>query len=580
MMLRNSGLKLHIGTVGAQCPWPYKYDTHMILVLISLVILALLCRYTFRNRSVPGAIPFIVMTILIMLWILTNGLWMMGTTDEIRIFWFKCRATLMLPIITTAFIFSLDYAGLERWITPATLTTLAAPSIIIVLLILTNNTHHLVWTRIILDGTVHIDRSPITWGFVFFAYLLSLLQLMVLVRLFLNSPRHRWIAAGLIVAPFIIRGAYALTLAGWNPPAAMDPMTIAATLAVIPYAVAVFHYSMFYVIPIARDTVMETMPNGMMVLDIRDRIVDINAKVRRILGLIDSNVSGYTLESLLKNHRDLLRFLQDPDQVEHELCIGGETDIWYHVSKSSLVDRRGYNLGRLIWFHDVTEQKRAHERVIDKQRALAMLKERELLARELHDGIGQMMAAADLQIASAKIFVDRGDTCGLEGCLQSLSEVTQEIKGTIREYLVGVKRPAETDQGIVTTVRNYMRHFTQNYAIKAQLIVPSGLETMSFDSAIDAQLHPIIQESLMNVRRHSKATSARVIFEPIDGGIRVTVEDDGQGFDSKVAIAGQGFGLRSMRGRAEMIGARFDIISAPGKGTRVILEIPWRKEKI
>ena len=561
-------------------PWPYKYDPHMILVLISLTVLALLCRYTFRNRSVPGAVPFIVMTILIMLWILTNGLWMIGTTDEIRIFWFKCRASLMLPIITTGFIFSLDYAGLERWITPATLTTLAAPSIIIALLILTNDTHHLIWTQIIFNGTVYIDRSPITWGFVAFAYLLSLLQLMVLVRLFLNSPRHRWIAAGLIVAPFIIRGAYALTLTGWKPPAAMDPMTIAATLAVIPYAVAVFHYSMFYVVPIARDTVIETMPNGMMVLDIRDRVVDINAKVRKILGMIDSKVSGDTLNSVLKNHPDLLRLLQNPDQAEHELCIGEEIDIWYHVSQSPLVDRRGYTLGRLIWFHDVTEQMRAHERVIDKQRALAMLKERELLARELHDGIGQMIAAADLQITSAKIFVDRGDTSGLGGCLQSLAEVTQEIKEIIREYLVGVKRPEEADQGIVASVRNYIRHFTQNYAIKAELIVPSNLKTMAFGSAIDAQLHPIIQEALMNIRRHSRATSARVVFEPIEDGIRVAVEDDGQGFDLGVPIVGQGFGLRSMRGRAEMIGAGFDIISAPGKGTRVILEIPWKKEKI
>jgi signal transduction histidine kinase len=484
----------------------------------------------------------------------------------------------MLPIITTGFIFSLDYAGLERWVNRRTVIILAAPSIIIGLLILTNGTHHLIWNRLIFDGTIHIDRGPITWGCVVYASLLSLLQLMVLVRLFLNSPRHRWVAAGLIVSPFIIRGAYVFTLAGWNPPVAIDPMTVAATLAVIPYAVAVFHNNMFYMVPIARDTVIETMPNGIMVLDIRDRVVDINAKVRKIFRIIDSKASGDTLDSVLKNHSDLWSFLQDPDQAECELCFGEETDIWYHVSQSPLIDRRGYNLGRLIWFHDVTEQKRARERVIDKQRALAMLKERELLARELHDGIGQMVAAADLQITSAKIFVDRGDTSGLGDCLQNLAEVTQETKEIIREYLVGVKSPTEAE-GIVTIVRNDIRHFTQNYAIKTELLVPSDLETMSFDSAVSTQLQPIIQEALMNIRRHSKATSARVVFEPIDGELRVIVEDDGQGFDSREPLAGQGFGLRSMRGRAEMIGARFDIISAPGKGTRVILEIPWKKEE-
>ena len=491
----------------------------------------------------------------------------------------------MVPIITTGFIFSLDYAGLERWVTPRMIKILAAPSIILGILILTNDSHHLIWTRIVFDGMIDMDRGLINWWFIVYAYLLSLLQLMVLVRLFLNSPRHRWVAAGLLAAPFIIRGTYAFTLSGCSCATVIDPMTVAATVAVMPYAIAVFHYNMFYVVPIARDTVLETMPNGMMVLDVGNRVVDINAKAKGILGLMTSKISGNIfVDSLLDAYPELLRFLHQHRQAECELCIGTKSDTWYHVSQSPLVDRRGYLLGRLVWFQDVTEQKQARERFIDKQRALAMLNERELLARDLHDGIGQLMAAADLQIMSAKILVNREDSSGLEQCLQSLEQVTQETKEIIREYLVGVniaetKYPASSDQGLVRAVKNYIHYFNRNYEIKINLVLPSALENIALNSAVNTQLLPIIQEALTNVRRHSRATSARIVFEEIGGGIRVSVEDHGQGFDSEASSVGEGFGLRSMRGRAEMIGARFNIISESGKGTRVIIEIPWQKEE-
>ncbi len=342
---------------------------------------------------------------------------------------------------------------------------------------------------------------------------------------------------------------------------------------------------MFYVVPIARDTVLETMPDGMMVLDVRHRVVDFNTTVKRILGRGDSKMSGDTLvDVFLDDHPELLRFLQDFHETECEMCIGGETGPWYHVSKSALVDRRGYHLGRLIWFHDVTEQKEARERFINKQRAQAMLKERELLARELHDGIGQMMAAANLQIMSAEILLDRGDISGVKDCLESLEAVTQETKEIIREYLVGVSLAADnaaapSSQGIAAAVKKYIRHFNQNYGIKTELILPSDPQSMAFDSAVETQLQPIVQEALINIRRHSRATAARVVFESFDHMIRVSVEDNGQGFDVTADPAGQGFGLRSMQGRAEVIGAHFDIISVPGEGTRVTIELPRQKEE-
>jgi signal transduction histidine kinase len=92
-------------------------------------------------------------------------------------------------------------------------------------------------------------------------------------------------------------------------------------------------------------------------------------------------------------------------------------------------------------------------------------------------------------------------------------------------------------------------------------------------------LQPIIQEALTNVRKHSGAGSAKVIFAPSNGSLQVTIEDDGRGFDPEATSDNRGFGLRAMRGRAEALGARLEVNSTPGKGTMVSIQVPWQKEK-
>ena len=126
-------------------------------------------------------------------------------------------------------------------------------------------------------------------------------------------------------------------------------------------------------------------------------------------------------------------------------------------------------------------------------------------------------------------------------------------------------------------LRQYLNHYSHNYGIHTGLVAPPELEEKRIDSTVEAQLQPIIQEALTNVRRHSGASSARVIFALCGSEIRITVEDDGRGFDPEVISENQGFGLRSMRGRAEAVGARLEVKSAPGKGTQVVIQVPWGK---
>jgi signal transduction histidine kinase len=241
-----------------------------------------------------------------------------------------------------------------------------------------------------------------------------------------------------------------------------------------------------------------------------------------------------------------------------------------------LVGRRGFGLGRLVLFSDISEQKRAQKQLQDHQRTLAHLEEREWLARELHDGVGQALAAAHLQVVAASELLARGQVDGTKTSLDQLVKVIREGKAHVGDYLFGVKTWSSNGQFFMG-LRQYLISYSQNARVRTELVIPPEIEKECLGEAIEAQLQRIIQEALTNVKKHSSADSVRVIFAFDGGQVEITIEDDGQGFDPAEFKSREAFGLHAMRGRAEAVGAHFEVKSSPGSGTQVIVRVPWRR---
>jgi PAS domain S-box-containing protein len=559
--------------------WPYEYTPYLWPFLASALFLALMGFYAYRDRTVPGAFPFIVLLSGILLQVLSSALELAGTDDAIRVFWFKFGSALLLPIVTAALCFALEYAGLGKWVTKQTLFGLAVLPFTYLLLILTDDIHHLVWKQLWFDNIIHIEKGPAFWGAFFYGYFISLLHLIVLAWLFVRSPRHRWIVFWLILSPFMIRATYFLKIINWNLIAPLDPMLVMLNFALLPYAVAIFRFHMFDVAPVVRHTVMERMADGMMVLDNKNRLADINKAAQELLGIIKLKMVGRNSTEFLQDFPELLGMIGGPGNTQCEVSSWEAHGKWYQISISPLIDQRGFQLGRLFLFHDITEQRRSQGEILDYQRTLAMLRERELLGRELHDGIGQMLAAAQLEVQAARLLLARGETAAVESGLDHLANTVQQAEEAVREYLLGIKTASSTELSLLSRLCQYLKHYTHHYGIHSEIVVPPELEQLQFESVIEAQLLPIIQEALVNVRKHSESSSVRLIFVPCADQIRVTVEDDGIGFDPERIDENLGFGIRSMRGRAEALGAAFEINSSPAHGTQVIIQIPRRKEK-
>ena len=203
-------------------------------------------------------------------------------------------------------------------------------------------------------------------------------------------------------------------------------------------------------------------------------------------------------------------------------------------------------------------------------REMAIVEERERIARELHDGIAQFLAYITTKAQAAHLFIEKGDTKKADGFMRQIEAETQKQALDVRASILGLKMVSGERLGLASDIRKYLNQSNLFMDIEVIPEVDPGLENLLLQPETELQLLRIMQEAISNVRKHSQAKSARVILEEPDKGlIELSIRDNGIGFDA-TATGGKGqphFGLATMRERAESIGASFDVKSAPGSGT-------------
>jgi signal transduction histidine kinase len=197
------------------------------------------------------------------------------------------------------------------------------------------------------------------------------------------------------------------------------------------------------------------------------------------------------------------------------------------------------------------------------------------LARELHDSLGQTLAATHLQASTARLLLARGDTVQTDRCLEEMSAMTMAAEADVRDYLLGAKTTYSADLPFFPALCLYVERFGRQYGLQIGLNVPQHIETQGLAPAIEVQLMRIIQEALSNVRKHAGAQEVRIEFASTGPLLQVKIRDDGQGFDpGDAARQPERYGLQAMRERAEELGGRCRVNSQPGQGAEVIVKVP------
>ena len=207
---------------------------------------------------------------------------------------------------------------------------------------------------------------------------------------------------------------------------------------------------------------------------------------------------------------------------------------------------------------------------------LAVAQERLRIAHEMHDGIAQVLGYVNTKVQAAIEYIRRGNTDEATVQLRELATAAREAYGDVREAIVDLRTLPEPQRSFAEVLEEYLARWKEQTGISTQLTLERDL---TLPAATELQSVRIIQESLTNVRKHSKAKTAKIDIHRRGDALIISIEDDGIGFNPATRVRSEfpRFGLSTMRERAESIGGTFSLESVPGQGTRVHAEVPVAK---
>jgi PAS domain S-box-containing protein len=566
----------------------FQYIPYLWALFTSAVVVAGFGVFAWRHRAVQGAIPFAVLCLIAVVWAVTNALEMAGTDLPTKLFWanaqYLCYGTLPLAWLVLV----LQYSGRGAWLTPRRLAWLALEPAITVVLVWTNSFHGLIRQNVYLDTAgpfpvIGKTYGPWFWTNVAYSYLLFSIAIYILIVSMWRAPSLYRRQTLLLLIGFLLPLVWnVLYNLGFSPVPRHDlaPAVLSLSGAVVGWGL--FRFGLFDIMPIARDRVVDGMDDGMIVLDVQGRIVDLNPAAQRILGRSAPQAIGRLAAEVFSAWPELIGLCRDASATHTELTLGtGEEKGNYEVHISPLSDRRDHPLGQVIVWHETTDRKRVQARLVQQQRVLAVLGERERLARELHDSMAQVLAYANAQAQAARELLAQGQIAQADAYLARLATAAQDAHVEAREYILGVQVGSSPERGFLQALDQYLQRFGQSSGLFTELIVPQALWNGTFEPDVEVQLLRIVQEALTNVRKHACAHLVRVTLAAQGEQAEIVVEDDGRGFDPAHPSADDRptFGLYVMRERAQEAGGTLRVLSSPGQGTQVIVQVPWCEEK-
>jgi signal transduction histidine kinase len=206
-----------------------------------------------------------------------------------------------------------------------------------------------------------------------------------------------------------------------------------------------------------------------------------------------------------------------------------------------------------------------------QQEQVAALEERQRVARDLHDSLSQSLCGVSMYAEAAARLLGAGQ---LALATQHIHQLRQDALDALREMrrMIYELRPATLEErGLAAALRERLATVEARAGVQASLL--DGV-ARRLPPAVEDGLYHVAQEALNNALRHGHASRVEVRLHPRDGRLSMEVEDNGHGFDVGGAEGGGGLGLVGMRERVSRLGGQLVVDSAPGRGTRILVDLP------
>lgn len=339
---------------------PLQYTPSFFALSLTAMISGALAYQVWQRPSAPGKTFFALMMVAVAGYALAAALESAAIARSIKVFWSTLEYVGSGSVIVCFLLFAMAFTAPRRTISPCTIGLLCLPPVLNVGLVATNSWHGLVWTGFLPSARssntlVYLHGPGFTWVMMcVYAYVLA--GSFLLVRAAWRSPRlHRqqtgFVVAG-AVAPLIGSTLYLLGLApaGWN----LAPMSFMVTGLLS--CVGVFRFRLFDLVPVARDLLVEQMPDGVLLLDINHRIVDINPAAQTLIEAASLEMGQQIEVLLLERWPGVGGLLGETLHERTEIVMDAESHRCLELRLSLLRDRRGRLTGRLLLLRDITQR--------------------------------------------------------------------------------------------------------------------------------------------------------------------------------------------------------------------------------
>ena len=355
----------------------FEFTSFVLPLLAAALVSLLVAIYTWTRLATKGAFALLILSLAIVTWTAGYSLEITGTTLETKFVWGVLQYFGIAFAPYAWLIFSFSYNDDEKKLPNHFLALTALVPSMTILLALTTKWHGLIWSEyhMIQQGNFSaLEVSHGIWFWVHFAYsyIALLIGTILLVRtLFRKQGMYRGQIVAMLVAVLAPWIGNILFLTGNSPIPYLDITPFAFTVTVIALAMAIFGFHLVDITPLARDRVIDSMSDGMIVLDVNRNIVDINTAAARMIGVTVANAIGQTAGEVFRPWPQLVERFRNVMEANEEISIGeGNAKRRYKVRFSPLVDQQNQLVGRIIMLSGLDEDSISKPEILTKSKPL------------------------------------------------------------------------------------------------------------------------------------------------------------------------------------------------------------------
>ncbi len=362
----------------------FAYTYRILLPLLALVVALVLIGRVLHRRSSPIAMTFVILMSSLAMWSLAVVLEHASEGLPAKVFFIKLSYLGIVVLPAAWLVLTLQYSHRDKWVTRRNLALLAIMPVITLFMVWTNDTFHLMWKDIYLDTSYSppVDAVVHNLGFwvqAGYSYLLILLGTLALLSVFLHSSGiyRRQVAVMLVasMAPWVANFLY---IAAIGPMSAVDPTPLAFAISGAAFFWGLFRLQLLDIMPVAHESIFNNMADGVVVVDTRGRIVELNPAAQSMTGCNRANVIGRSYHEEMP--APMGEILLDGGERERDsqslISLGEGLTVRHYRMDISPITTRGEFNGHLVLLHDATARVKTEAESRERLRLETELAER------------------------------------------------------------------------------------------------------------------------------------------------------------------------------------------------------------